>query len=424
MVAGSPIYYGWFVVIAGTLTAMLTNPGQTNGVAVFLDHIIADLGLSRSGASSLYLGGTLLGSLALPFVGRFVDRRGPRTAVILFASLFAAACVYMGVVFEAVTLLIGFTLIRALGQGSLSLVALHVIAIWFVDKRGLAIGLMGVGTAISSAFFPIMIEFLIGAFGWRTSYMLLGGLVAVVVIPIGALVYRGRPEAYGLRPDGGGPTERAADDATRDADDYVTRRVVEVDYTLPQARRTVTFWLFVAGLVFGSMLGTGLIFHHYSILGEGGVSRTDAALAFVWFGLASASANLATGALLRYVAPRFLLSAMLAALAGSLLMAGFVPGPEVIVIYGLLIGLRTGMYASLQGNVFAYYFGRRNFGTIKGYVQAMLVIGSAIGPLIMGAGYDLLGNYTVTMIVCAVPPAIMALVTPFLQLTRDDGTVL
>jgi len=53
---------------------MMSNPGQTTGVSVFLDHIIADLGLSRSGVAALDLGGTLLGSLSLPFSGRFIDR--------------------------------------------------------------------------------------------------------------------------------------------------------------------------------------------------------------------------------------------------------------------------------------------------------------------------------------------------------------
>ncbi|MDZ7802250.1 MAG: MFS transporter [Trueperaceae bacterium] len=412
LVARSPGYYGWFVVAAGTLGAMMTTPGQTTGVSVFLDHIIADVGLSRSGVSSLYLVGTLLGSLSLPFAGRFVDRRGPRTAVMVFAAAFALACVWMGIAVEAVTLLIGFTLIRALGQGALTLVSQHAIAIWFVRKRGIAIGLIGVGTALASAVFPVLIETLIGSFGWRVSYMLLGALVAVTILPIGALVFRDRPEAYGLRPDGGAPgTPDDGEDAPA---------TEEVDYTPQAARRTVTFWLFVTGLALASGLGTGLVFHHFSILGEGGVSRADAALAFVWFGVASASSNLGTGALIRRVPPRFLLSVMLAMLTASLVLAGFVPGPQVVIVYGLLLGARTGMFGSLEGNVFAYYFGRRDLGAIKGFATSALIVGSAVGPLIMAAGYDLLGSYTVTMLACAVPPFALAVVAPFLRLT--DGT--
>jgi MFS family permease len=116
----SPIFYGWIVLAAGTFGIMATLPGQTVGVSVFLDEIIRDLGLSRSLVSTLYLVGTLAGSFVLPFVGRFIDRRGPRLTVVVVAAAFALACVWMGTVQGVVMLLIGFTLIRALGQGSRS----------------------------------------------------------------------------------------------------------------------------------------------------------------------------------------------------------------------------------------------------------------------------------------------------------------
>lgn len=409
LVRRSPVYYGWIVVLAGTLGAMMTTPGQTVGVSIFLDPIIAELGISRSLASTLYLFGTLLGSMFLPFAGRFIDRHGPRRAVIVFSAAFALACVWMGTVFEAVTLFLGFTLIRALGQGALSLVSLHVIAIWFVRQRGIAIGLLGIGTATATAVFPVAIEAMIDTAGWRSSYMLLGALVAATILPVGALAFRSHPERYGLVPDGGSGADGEQGDGPE----------VEVDYTLRGARGTLTFWLFVTGLAFGSTFGTGLVFHHYSVLAEGGIGRSDAALAFVYFGIVSAAANLATGALLRFVPPRFLLSVMLIGLAGSMLLAGSLPGSGAVPLYGGLLGLRTGMYGSLQGNVFAYYFGRRHFGAIKGFVSRMLVIGSAVGPLIFATGFDVFGSYTAVLAACAVPPMGLALVAPFLRLRRD-----
>jgi len=410
-VGGSPVFFGWFIVLAGTVGVMMTIPGQTTGVSIFIDHLIVDLGLTRSGISTLYLLGTLGGSLVLPFVGRFVDRRGPRLAVAAIAAAFALACVWMGAVQDAVMLLIGFTLVRALGQGSLSLVSLHVIAIWFVRRRGIAIGLAGVGIAVATATFPTMIEALIEATGWRTAYMLLGALVAATVLPLGALVFRDRPERYGLLPDG---VETAP---------AMPGGVTERHYTPDEARRTLTFWLFVVGLFLASTLGTGLVFHHYSILAEGGVDRLDAARTFMFYGAASAAANLTSGALLPWVPPRYLLSLMLLALAASLLFASQLSGAAAIVPYGLLLGLRTGVYSSLQGNVFAHYFGRRHLGSIKGWVSSAMVFGSAIGPLLFGLGFDLLGDYRLTLTVSAVGPLALALVVPFMRLAAADGRV-
>ncbi len=202
VVSRTPFYYGWVVLLAATFGMLMTTPGQTLGVSIFLDRIMADLGLSRATVSLLYTVGTLAGSFSLPFIGRFIDRRGSRTAVIVISALFALACVWMGFVGSAVALLVGFILIRGLGQGALGLVSLHVINLWFVRRRGLAVGLSGLGMALATALFPFVIEALIGAFGWRLAYVVLGGLVAVTILPLGAWLYRGRPELYGLEPDG------------------------------------------------------------------------------------------------------------------------------------------------------------------------------------------------------------------------------
>lgn len=401
----SPVFYGWIVLAVATLGMMMTIPGQTVGVSIFLDGIIADLGLSRSEVSTLYLIGTLTGSLVLPFVGRFVDRRGPRAAVIAIATTFALACVWMGFVQGAVTLLIGFTLVRALGQGSLSLVSVHSVAIWFVRRRGLAVGLVGVGMAAWVAVFPSLIERLLEPFGWRTTYMLLGALVAATILPLGALVFRDRPERFGLVPDGAAPVDVASTPAER-------------AYTAAEARSTLTFWLFASGLFLTSCFGTALTFHHYAILAQGGIDRTLAAAAFIPVGLMGAVGNLGTGMLVTRVPPRFLLAAKLLVLGVGLVLAGRLSGGAAVWVYGGLIGLRNGMYTSLEGNVFAQSFGRRHIGAIRGQVATAMVVGSAIGPLVFAFGHDLTGTYAPVMLLAAVPAFALGAAAPFLRLRR------
>ena len=210
VIEGTPFFYGWVVLAAGTFGMMMTTPGQTLGVSVFLDKIIADLGVSRSFVSLLYTVGTVTGSFVLPFVGRFIDRRGPRLAVVLIAALFALACGYMGLVRNVAMLLVGFVLVRGLGQGSLSLVSQHVVNLWFVRRRGLAVGLTGLGMAAATAFFPMIIESLIASYGWRQAYVLLGLLVGVTILPVGAVLFRSRPESFGLDPTAGVRARRAA----------------------------------------------------------------------------------------------------------------------------------------------------------------------------------------------------------------------
>lgn len=404
VIAGSPVYYGWVILLAGTFGMIMTTPGQTIGVSVFLDRIIEDLELSRSAVSLMYTLGTLAGSFALPFVGLFIDRQGPRIAVTLIAALFAMACVWMGFVTGLVTLFVGFTLIRGLGQGALGLVSIHVINIWFVRRRGLAVGLAGVGMATATAFFPFLIEVLINRFEWRQAYMLLGGLVAVTILPVGACLFRGHPERFGLLPD-----SRAEPAET----------VIELNYSLHQARRTLTFWLYAGSGFLVSALGTGLVFHHYSIMAESGLDRVAAGTMFVSFGFIMAGANLGTGFLVDRVAPRYPLSVTLVFLVAALLVAPHVSSMPMVLAYGSVLGIMQGMSGALQASVYAYYFGRESIGAIKGFTSTLTILGSALGPFLFAAGFDAFGNYAPILAMSTVLPLLVAVTAPFLKLKRD-----
>ena len=144
LVTGCPFYYGWIILIVGVIGYIMSSPGQTYSVSIFIEHFIEDLGINRSTVSTLYMMGTLTASLTMPFVGRQIDERGPRVVVGIVTVLFSLACVYMGFVQNTVMLGIGFLFIRMLGQGSMSIVSSNILNQWWVRKRGLILGIAGV----------------------------------------------------------------------------------------------------------------------------------------------------------------------------------------------------------------------------------------------------------------------------------------
>ena len=128
---GSPHrFLGPQVAVLATITAAMSGPGQTIGVSVFVDPIIDALELTRSEVSMAYLVGTLAGASALVLVGRWIDRVGARRAMTWIGLAFGAALLFMSGVQGLVTLVLGFTLIRWLGQGSLLLVSTLAITPW------------------------------------------------------------------------------------------------------------------------------------------------------------------------------------------------------------------------------------------------------------------------------------------------------
>lgn len=333
---------------------------------MFLDAIIADLGLGRSTVSAAYTVGTLAASLSLPFIGRHIDRVGPRKAVVAIAILFALACAFMGLVAGFITLLIGFTLLRGFGQGALSLVSVHSINIWFVRRRGMA--------------------------------------------PVGGGLFRDRPELYGRlpeRPHGADPGDDRA----------------EIHYRLDEARRTITFWLYVTGGFLTAAFGTGLVFHHFSIVGQNGMGRPVAALMFVGYGVVAAIATLTTGFLMDRVAPRFLLALTLGLMGAAMLSASSVATTGAVIGYGVVLGGMQGMNQAIQSTVYGHYFGRLHFGSIKGMATTIMVAGTAAGPLLLAFGFDLSGSYQPVLWIAAALPLLLGAVTPFLPLMRD-GRVL
>lgn len=404
----SPIYYGWIIAVAATLGMIMTSPGQTYAVSVFLEHFILDLGISRSLVSTLYTVGTLVGSFALPLIGRQIDRRGPRTMTVVISLLFGLACIYMGYVANAVMLGLGFVAIRMLGQGALGLVSSYTINQWWVRRRGMVMGLSGLGMSlIGMGLFPSLIQWLIDDFGWRTAYPVLGISILVLMLPVGYLFYRERPEAYGLKPDG--MAKKVSDAGVEDVP------VLEEEWTLPEVLRTPAFWIITAGLASMSMLSTGLFFHAVSIFSDNGLSAAVAASAFVPVAVTTALVNLLGGFLVDRISARFLLATALVFQAVVLVMAHSFDSVSMALFYGVALGATSGLQRAVSTVIWANYFGRLHLGAISGVTTTVLVAGSAFGPMPFGIARDLMGNYDFILNVSAILPLVLAIVALFLR---------
>lgn len=402
VVAGSPIYYGWIILVAGTIGYIMSSPGQTYSVSIFIEHFIADLGINRSTVSTLYMLGTLTASFAMPFVGRQLDQRGPRAVVVIIAALFALACVYMGFVQNAVMLGIGFLFIRMLGQGSLCIVSGNILNQWWVRRRGLILGIAGVVVAVvGNGIFPRLIHTLIGQFGWRASYQLLGLAIALVMIPVGWLFFRRKPEDYGLLPDGAksSPAEAATGAA----------HFVEENWSSREAVRTTAFWIIGLGLGSISMLGTGLHFHMVSIFEDSGLSAEFAASAFMFVAITGAIVRIISGVLVDRIEARFLLFAALIGQTTSLLMAPRL-GLSTAWVYGIVLGATGSLQTTVSTVIWAKYFGRQHLGAITGVASMIGVAGSSLGPMPMGIARDLFGSYTLALTALAVLPFSLGIV--------------
>ncbi len=409
LVHGSPVYYGWVVLAVGTLGTIMTSPGQTYAVSIFIEGFIADLELSRSLVSSLYTGSTLVAGFSLPYVGRLIDRRGARATMTGIAALFGGACLYMGFVSNAVTLALGFLLIRLLGQGSLTLASTTAINRWWVRRRGTVNGISGLSFALlGTGGFPVLINALIPALGWRPTYMILGLGLWVLMVPLAATFVRETPEDYGLEPDGGrgpGPLNARVPAA-------------EENWSAAEALRTPAFWIAALGLSSIALFSTGLFFHMVSIFQDNGLPADAAAIVYVPIALSNALFTLTSGVLADRLPVRRMLAAALVLLTAVLWLAQALNGVALAFLYGVLLGAISGLSRTISGVVWAKFYGRAHLGAIAGTATTIMVFGSALGPLPLGVARDLLGSYHLALTISGFVPLALAVAALFIKRPR------
>ncbi len=402
------IYYGWIIVAVATLAVFLSGPGQTYSVSTFIDPLIAEFEWSRAQISGMYSGGTLLAGTLMIVVGRLVDVRGYRFMLTFVAVGFAGALFYMSTVNGLLAIFIGFMLIRTLGQGSLTLIPNSLVPQWFIRRRGRAFSFLAIGAACSSAVLPFINVRLIALAGWRLTWVFWGGVLLLVLAPIAWYFTRERPEDLGLLPDG--RKCRPRKDGSGHHDDPL-----EISWDLPEVMRTGAFWIILLVTAIPSMVGTGAQFHHLSILAENGVAREIAALVFTVAAVSNLIITPLAGYLCDHYRITFIISLYLVLQGVNLLMMLVVTGLGTAVILGVIQGSRMAFMSLSNAIVWPQFFGSRYLASIRGVTTMAMVIGSALGPLPFGLGYDFFGGYQEILIGMTLLTVVGAIVVLFVR---------
>lgn len=380
---GYSFHYGWVIVAIAALSQFFSGPGQTYSNSIFIDYYIEDFGWSRSTVSGIYSAATLTAGFLLFFVGRLIDRNGSRKMAVIVSVLLAVACLFNSFVTSLVMLFIGFFFIRLLGQGSMALISNSLIPQWFVKKRGRALSIAAIGGLVSSAAFPLLNVWLIDAFGWRMSWLVLGAIILVLFTPLALFLIQNSPEDMGLLPDNG--------DAKKIANEPPQKE--EVSWSVKEASKTRAFWLLLLCAAIPGIVNTGLTFHLVSIFNEKSLSLETAAGILSLTALIGLPVTFVTGMLLEKVKVQYMLMLVFAGEIISLFLLQKADFLAAAIVFGVVWGVSMGMERIVMAVVWPNYFGRKHIGSISGISMAMIVTGSALGPLPLGIAFDLFGGY-------------------------------
>ncbi len=387
------VFYGWWVLlacIAGLAFSWATVTVFSFGL--FVKPLEAAFGWSR-GDISLGLSVVTLTSVASsPLVGALMDRFGARRvlmfSIVLFASSFGSLYWLTDRLWH---FYLALFLVPALGAAASPLGYSQLIVNWFDRRRGLALGIGLAGVGLGAILLPSLTQSVIAGFGWREAYLTLAVLAVAVGFPVVALVVRDKPADLGLHPDGDEAPAGALHASAAGPAGFPIRQALGL-----RSFRLIAAMIFFAGLAF-----TGLILHLVPLLIDRGFSPAAAAMVQSSFGLSLLVGRVSGGYLMdRFFAPYVALGFLTAPLIAVILLATGAAGSWAYLV-AVLIGLGLGAEFDVMGYFTSRYFGLVHYGVIYGFLFAAFQLGSTLGPVIMGYGFDATGSYIAPLWVLA-----------------------
>lgn len=401
-----PFFYGWMILVWGTLGVLMSVPGQTIGVSVFTDDLLTALRLTRDQLSAAYMAGTIGSAFMLPWAGQAYDRWGVRPVASLAALSLGGVLTYLSqvdrvvrflsptpsIVLTFISIFLGFLSLRFFGQGVLTLVSRNMMMQWFDQRRGFATGFSNVFISLGFSAAPVALDALIQQYDWRGAWLTLAVAVGLVFPVIVLLFFRNTPEASGLSADG---------NYRMSARQLKYHLAVVKDFTRREVIRSYAFWVFALMLAMQGLYITGFTFHVVSIFEQAGLGREAAITIFQPVAVLAVLITLTASSLSDYIPLKYLLYA-----EGSGACLGIVGmiflGESDLAYYALIggNGCMGGLFSVITTVTWPRYFGKRYLGAISGQATMLIVFGSALGPILFSTSLSRTGSYTVSGWVC------------------------
>ncbi len=403
----SRLYYGWVIVALAAAAMVGTLPGRTQGLGLVTEPLLADLRIGRVDYAQLNLWATLIGSVFAIGIGRIVDWLGARVVLTTVALALGVTVVVMAHVQTFWALAIAVTLTRGLGQSALSVVSIAMVGHWFVRRIDAAMAIYSIVLSIGFMMaFPV-VGALVQFWGWRGAWLTVGLALVLALAPFSWLLARRSPEDIGLRPDG-------------DTDPPHQPHPPESGYTWQQAIATPAFWLFGIGAALYGLVASGIGLFNESILAERGFTADVYYQTLIVTAMTALLGNFGGGWLATRMALPRLLAISLFVLSAGLAALPLVTTIGQVMAWATAMGLGGGLVMVLFFSIWPRVYGRRHLGRIQGAAQAMTVLASAVGPLLLAWCVEWTGSYAAMFYALAGVIGITAVTALITKLPRVD----
>ena len=400
-------FYGWWIVLAGTVILFVSSGIGFYGHAVILDPLRALHGWSKatlSSAVTLYF--FTAGIMGL-FIGRQIDKYGPKWVLILGSVIIGVGFLLLSLI-NTIWQLYAIYFLMALGFSCTSLVPINtVITNWFIRKRGFAMSLTNTGLSAGGIILVPLASFLITRWGLETALPILGSIYGIVVI-ICTYFIKQRPSDFNQFPDGTSLQTGSANSKSSTISYTSQMRV----WTRLQAVRSGAFWSIVIAFFLALTGQIAFLVHQISFLSKY-LGISGAATAVSLTAGASIIGRLWLGTFVDRCDKRYVI--MVCFLIQSIAVFTLAHNQHIVILYlgTLAFGLTMGSIIMMQSLITGECFGLVSFATISGLAGVFTMSGAAFGPSIAGLIFDATGSYQMAFTIFAAMSAVAVLVIYF-----------
>ncbi|MBS3746144.1 MAG: MFS transporter [Wenzhouxiangellaceae bacterium] len=381
--------------------ALFSAVGQTFFIGLFGADFRAEFGLSDAGLGALYSGATLVSGISMFWLGSLADHFSLRRAVtgVLFGLALGAWLVSSAA--SAWMLLPGLFLIRLTGQGLMGHLGVVAAGRYAVRRKGRALAMVSYGFILGEACFPPLVALALDQYDWRSVWLAASAVMMLVGLPL---------LAWLAGPLTGNPAAEAEDAPEPDGG------------TAPLLRRhrMLSHGAFVRVLLVvlvPPVLITAMFLHQGAVAERQGWTLIEVGRAFVLFAAAQGLAAFLAGRLIDRFSARVLLYFQLLPAAAGVLSLGLLGAQPSLWVMFFGLGLTAGFNSVVAAAIWVELFGTRQLGMIRGVYAALMVVSTALGPVLLGGLLDLGASLfsiglAVAVYAVAVPAAVVPAIVP------------
>lgn len=361
--------------------------GTQRTFGVFLEPILKEFGWTRAAVSASFtLSMLIMGFLSI-FAGRLADRFGPRRVVVSCGLCLGAAYILTSKLQSLTQFYIFYGVLGGIGLSGMYAPMMSLAVRWFAKRRAFVSGILVAGPQLGIVLTPLISSYLLSFVGWRGCYLVLGILVSAVIAGASFFLRR-EPAEMGLLPYG------AEEIRSREPQSEIP------GFAFAEAFRTRQFWMMNLVSFCDHFLANTLVVHIVIHARDLGIPVTAAASILSVGAAVSIPGRILMGGVADRIGNRSALFICLGTAILAFLILLLATQLETLYLFALLFGISLWATVGILSPLMAELFGLKAHATLFAFCVFTGSLGSALGPVLTGHLFDVMGSYRLAFLLC------------------------